>query len=124
MSSVTESELEKQLISAIAETSRAIKKLEEERSALERQLLRVRGTNVNLNDVNRRDSINRAIAESAVLDALYQAQKPLALDKLYGAVLVKNADAKLATIRTYLSRMKQKGLIENAGRGRWQLPSG
>jgi hypothetical protein len=98
-----------------------IKELESEQAALERQLSKARSANVPLSDVNRKNSLNRATAEATIISALKQAQKPLSLDKLYGAVVLVNSDLKRSTFRTYLYRMKEKGMLENVDRGFWKL---
>lgn len=109
----------------IEEIEARIKELTQEKTALQRQLMKARRENADLRDVNRKNSINRVMIENRVLDALKEFNKPMRTKDLYRFALFVNFELNENTFRTILHRMKQKAMIEQAGsRGVWQLPSG
>ena len=107
---------------AIEEIEARIKELQDEKAALMRQLRVARWESDSLKDVNRKNSGVRVMVERRVLDALRAAKKPVTSDALYREALKANFELKDGTFRTYLHRMKEKGLLQSAGWGLWRLP--
>jgi hypothetical protein len=94
--------------------------LTNDRSALRRQITKARIENHQLRDVNRKNSVGRILIENKVLEALKGASKPMTTKQLYEVGRLMNFELRENTFRTNLHRMKAKGLVENAGRGRWR----
>lgn len=113
---------ERRLIREIEEIENRIKDLTFERDALKRQLMKARWENSHLHDVSRKNSANRVMIETRVLEALGAASKALTTSVLYQEGLKANFELKENTFRTYLHRMKEKGIIRSVGRGVWKLP--
>lgn len=98
-----------------------IKALEQEKAALQRQLLKARWERSELRDVNRKNSGNRVLVEQRVLEELRKTEKSLSINKLFQSASSVNYELKQSTFRTYLHRLKSKGLVENPSRGMWRL---
>ena len=99
-----------------------IKGLEEERRILSRQLSKARAEREGLKFTTRKNSMNRVLAENAVLQTLRGSTKPVTTQDLYREALLTNFDLKETTFRSYLHRMKNRGDIETAGHvGRWKI---
>lgn len=124
MSEESQTYFERRLMREIEELDSRIKNLTDERSALLRQLTKARWENPHLKDVNRKNSANRVLIENRVLEALGRSKKPLKTAVLYEEGLRANFELKENTFRTYLHRMKDRGLIVSAGRALWSLPKG
>ena len=113
---------ERRLQRALEDVEAKLKELELEKQALQRQLRKARQENSGLADVNRKNSIRRVMIENRVTDELKLSKKPIHTDALYRLALVVDFQMKESTFRTYLHRMKNKGMIANAGRGGlWQI---
>lgn len=112
---------ERRLMQAIEEVDARIKELQDEKTALMRQLRVARWENDSLKDVNRKNSGVRVMVERRVLDALRAAKKPVTSDALYKEALKANFELKDGTFRTHLHRMKAKGLLQSAGWGLWRI---
>lgn len=113
---------ERRLMRAVEEVEARIKELQDEKTALLRQLRVARWESDSLKDVNRKNSGVRVMVERRVLDALRAAKKPVTSDALYREALMANFELKDGTFRTHLHRMKAKGLLQSAGWGLWRLP--
>ncbi|WP_153769538.1 hypothetical protein [Labrenzia sp. CE80] len=124
MSDEAQNYYEKRLMRTIEELDGRIKELVEEKSALQRQLVKARWENSDLKDVNRTNSATRVMVEARVLDALKVTNKSLSSKALYREALKANFELKENTFRTHLHRMKEKGLLESAGWGMWKLVPG
>jgi len=111
---------ERRLQREIEEIELKLKELSAERDALRRQMMKARWENHTLRDVNRKNSASRVMVEQRVLAGLEQATKPMTSAQLFELARLANFELKENTFRTQLHRMKAKGLIENAGRGRWR----
>lgn len=114
---------EKRLTAEIEDIEQRIKTLVEEKRALQRQLAKAHAERSGLQQTSRKNSINRVLAENIVLQTLREEGKPVSTAKLYKNALVANYELKENTFRTYLHRMKKKGLIKTARNvGSWELP--
>ncbi len=118
-----QSNYEKRLRAAIEEINAQIRDLALERQALERQLgkaLRDDAKRI-IGKVTRKNGYNKKLAEDCITTAL------TGKNWVSSALLFREArrviyDLKDVTFRGYLSRMKDKGLVENNGkRGQWRL---
>ncbi|RWG08287.1 hypothetical protein [Mesorhizobium sp.] len=114
---------EKRLQNELEAIEERIRELEKEKSALLRQIAKARADRQGLQFVSRRNSQNRVLAENSVLMLLREKAKPLSTSELYRNARFTNYDLKEGTFRTYLHRMKSRGLILMAGHvGMWKLP--
>lgn len=113
---------EHRLIREIEDLDLRIKDLTQEQDALKRQLGKARRENLVLKDVSRKNSATRVMIENRVLQALKQSSRACSSTVLYKEGLRANFELKENTFRTYLYRMKEKGLIRSVGRGLWRLP--
>lgn len=106
----------------IGEIEKKISELNQEKTALQRQLMKARRESAGFKDVHRKNSVNRAMIEMRVLEALRNAKKPLRTKDLFRAAQFVNFELNESTFRTYLHRMKNKDLIRNAkAAGVWAL---
>jgi len=112
---------EQRLMREIEGIDHRIKELTDERGALLRQLMKARWENSALKDVSRKNSGNRVMVEARVLDALKASRRAVSTANLYREGLQANFELKDNTFRTYLYRMKERGLIVSVGRGLWKL---
>jgi 3-hydroxyacyl-CoA dehydrogenase len=112
---------ELRLTRAIEEINHRIKELTDEQIALRRLLMKARWENSAVKDVSRKNSGNRVMIEARVLGALKTTSRALSSSKLCIEARQVNFELKDNTFRTYLHRMKEKGLIVSAGRGLWEL---
>ena len=96
--------------------------LEKERAVLRRQLAKARSEKYGLETTTRKNSLNRVFTENTVIHALRTEGKPLTTAYLFKCALVINNELKENTFRTYLHRMKSRGLIKTARHvGSWEL---
>jgi hypothetical protein len=109
-------------MSEIEELEKRIKELTQEQFALKRQLMKARLKDSSLKDVSRKNSANRVMIESRVLETLSGRSKACSTAALYREGLRVNFELKENTFRINLHRMKEKGLIRSVGRGLWRLP--
>jgi len=112
---------ERRLLGEIANLTEQIKDLENQRYALQVQLQKAKAHKPELHAVNRKNSINRTLVEGKILDALAVSSKPLSNTTLFREGRMVDAKLKETTFRTYLHRMKQRGLIVSPNRGVWSL---
>lgn len=122
MSEEPESYYERRLMREIEELEKRISELTQEQNALKRQLVKARWENSSLRDVSRKNSANRVMIENRVLEAMRKSSKPFSTAALFKEGLRANFELRENTFRTYLYRMKEKGLIRSVGRGLWRLP--
>ena len=112
---------EARIVREIEAIETQIKELELEREALRRQLMKARWENSSLRDVSRKNSASRVMVELRVLAELERATRPVPVSRLFDAAKQATYDLRENTFRTYLHRLKEKGLIENPTRGCWRL---
>jgi hypothetical protein len=115
--------LEARLHEEIAEVERKIRLLELERETLRRMLLKARQQNelIKRTDVTRKNSVNRVLVESSVLQSLTEASRPKRTGKLYDDARLIVGNLRENTFRTILHRMKKRNLIVPAGMGKWRV---
>jgi hypothetical protein len=117
--------LEKRLMLELSIINTKLRELELEKLSLERLLVRVRREDVANYEVGRKNSAKRLLVEKAVLNRLAAANgKSVTSNDLWLAA--NNIELRLnpSTFRSYLHRMKEKGMIETGYLyGRWKLPS-
>ena len=113
--------LEAGLIRQIEELEQTIKQAQADKTVLERMLLKVRREQVALRDVTRINSASRILVEQKILDTLQMHDGGMDIKSLYRHALQIDGSLKENTFRSYLTRLKGRGLITNARRGIWQL---
>lgn len=116
--------LEARLMMELTGINHKIRELETEKRSLERLLTRIRHEEVENQEVGRKNSAKRILVEKAVLDRLSVANgKSVTSYDLWRAANDVELRLNQSTFRSYLHRMKAKGLVEPALlHGRWRLP--
>ncbi|NYZ17560.1 hypothetical protein HL658_33880 [Azospirillum sp. RWY-5-1] len=115
--------IESELLRRLSEIESQIADLEAERNALQRLIAKVRLEESGNKDVKRRNSLSRIIVEGKILELLKSSSGPVSGNVLYKSTLSVVPSLKDVTFRSYLHRMKEKGLIEPAkGIGFWRMP--
>ncbi|MFN3077300.1 MAG: winged-helix domain-containing protein [Alphaproteobacteria bacterium] len=109
------------LLAELAEVEKRIVELTVERDALRRIITRVRQQNVELKDVTRKNSLSRVLIENRIMQALQEAGKPVRATELLSILRQTSYNLKESTFRSYLHRMKEKGVIKMHDRGVWRL---
>lgn len=117
------SPLERALTQELSEVEVRIKELQDEAAALRRQIGKAAAKRQGFEFASRKNSLNRVLAENSVIEALRGSSDPLSSDVLFRKARQTNASLKPNTFRTYLHRMKLRGVILTARRaGEWKLP--
>jgi hypothetical protein len=111
--------LEAHLLAQITRVEQEITKLQAERDTLRDILLKVRRENSTLRDVTRKNSFDRILIESRVMNLLKAASKPVPTSRLWWAAQEINPRLRNTTFRSYLHRLKSKGLITSETHGFW-----
>ncbi len=113
---------EKRIQLEIEEINTRIRDLTLEKLALQRQLVKAKSANSGVKSETRKNSINRVMVESKILGELSQSKKPVSARLLYKVAQLANFELKETTFRTYLHRMKKRGLIQSVGNnGTWRI---
>jgi hypothetical protein len=116
------SPIENQVLEQLAEIDRKISDLQAERTVLLRLLAKARQHSSQLHDVTRRNSLNRVLIENMILETLKSSPKALRTYKLFDAARILDHKLNHNTFRSYLHRLKARGLIEpSLKRGFWKL---
>ena len=116
--------LEDRLQAEIVEISRKMALLAQEKQALERLLVKARTNRVAKTEAVRKSSAARLIVERLILDIIEASQgKPVRSNDIFKQVKMSEYQMKAATFRSYLHRMKERGLIQNPHKrnGLWVL---
>lgn len=113
---------EKRILGELEDLERRIKELQNEKITLAKQLSKIRAEREGLQYTTRKNSLNRVLAENSIINALKSQNAPMSARVLFGYAKSTNFDLKEATFRTYLNRMKTKGIIRpSKSSGHWQL---
>ncbi len=113
---------ERRLLREIAEIEMKIKLLDEEKRALARQLAKARAEKSGIQGLTRKNSLNRVLAETSITDTLTGEAQSVATLKLFRQAQITNFDLKETTFRTYLHRLKMRGIIKTGrSAGTWEL---
>jgi hypothetical protein len=113
--------LETHILAQLTGVEREIAKLEQQRDTLREILLKVRRENSQLRDVTRKNSYDRILIESRIIDLLTSAAKPVPTSRLYWAAKEINPTLPNSTFRSHLHRLKSKGTIDSEVHGEWVL---
>jgi hypothetical protein len=117
--------LENHLVAQLTDVEAELAKLEAQRNTLRQLLLKVRRENVSLRDVTRKNSFDRILIENRILETLKAASKDVPTSKLYWAAQIINPQLRNSTFRSYLHRLKTKGLIApGTDHGHWVARQG
>ena len=120
--STRSAQLEQRLHEELDEIDRKIGELVKEKESIRRILFRVRQeTKFNI-DVTRKNSFNRISVEHAIIEVLKISKKPVSTRKLAFNARSVVYNLNDSTFRSYLNRMKNRGLIVSKGSGVWALP--
>ena len=120
---LNKSQLEVRLLREIEEVNAKIQSLEDERKSLQRLLASARSKERVARSVKRKNSLDRAVVEACIHQALSEG-RPLRSKELRKRVAAVVFSLNENTFRSYLHRMKEKGLItqHKGRRGIWTLP--
>ena len=113
--------LETHILAQLTGLEREMAKMERQRETLREMLLKVRRENAQLRDVTRKNSYDRILIESRVVDMLRAAGKPVLTSRLFWAAKEINPQLPNSTFRSYLHRLKSKGAIDSEVHGSWTL---
>jgi hypothetical protein len=119
MKSEDRSLLESHLLAQITSIEREMTKLSAERDTLRDILLKVRRENSTLRDVTRKNSFDRILIENRIMNLLRAASKPMPISRLWWAAQEINPRLRNTTFRSYMHRLKSKGLIRSETHGFW-----
>ncbi|WP_341899076.1 hypothetical protein [Ferrovibrio terrae] len=122
-STPTKTPLEIKLIQELTAVDLRIAELEAEKRSLQRLLSKVRQEALVNRDVTRKNSFDRIVIENVIIQRLTEAKRPLHADALLFEARTVTHTLKGNTFRSYLHRLKLRGLIKSSGRGTWQLVS-
>ena len=111
--------LEGHLLGQISSIEQELAKLTAQRDTLRDLLLKVRRENVSLRDVTRKNSIDRVLIENRIMNILKVASKPVKSQRLWWAAQEISPRLRSTTFRSYLHRLKSKGLIQSEAHGLW-----
>jgi cell division septum initiation protein DivIVA len=116
-------QLEETLLQEIAEIADQIRELSHQKQSLEQLLAKARLQSdfVKRSDVTRKNSMNRVLVEGAVMQSIKRANKPVKAKSLFGEARLMVSSLRENTFRSYLFRMKARGLIVPLGSGMWQV---
>lgn len=108
---------EDRLVREIEALQAQITQLEAEKSALQRQLQKARREEAVRASDGRKNSGDRILVEAKVQQALESAKGPLSIRELYLKASFTVGTIKEPTFRSYVHRMKERGIIKQS-RGR------
>jgi hypothetical protein len=116
-------QLERTVLLEIEALTTRIRELSHQKYSLEQILIRARQQSefVTRTDVTRKNSINRALVEGSVLQALAAAKKPIRVKNLFANAQGVTPSLRENTFRSHLFRMKKRGLVTSPTSGMWQL---
>lgn len=122
MSKPSDTSFEERLVAEISAIDQRVSELMAEKAALTRQLLKAREQRTALRDVTRINSGQRVIVEQSILGFLEQRGRESSPTEILDYVR-KTAvhDLNDNTLRTYLWRMREKGILTNPKRGSWTV---
>jgi sucrose-6-phosphate hydrolase SacC (GH32 family) len=113
---------ERRLAGEIVEIEAKIEALEGEKRALLRQMSKARAERTGIQEVTRKNSLSRILAENSIVEMLQNSASPVKTLRLFARARQTNFDLKETTFRTYLHRMKKRGVIKTGPTvGSWQL---
>ena len=115
------SEPEAELLKQLADIDRQIVELQHEKLALQRLIARVRLGQRPLREVTRKNSFERILIEERIKEVLSEAGKPLLLSQIMARTQASTRGIKATTFRSYMHRLKERGIIASAGHGSWKI---
>lgn len=114
--------LERHLVSRLAEIAKRITELSQEQKVLQRMLERVRREMIPNVDVARKNSHQRILVETSIIQSLSRGHEMRSVKSLFMDAQLMVPDLNASTFRSYLRRLSQRGLIRQIGaRGGWTL---
>jgi hypothetical protein len=114
--------LERHLTEELLGVEKRIKGLQTEAAVLRRHLAKAKAKQLGLQFIDRKNSVNRVLVENHILIFLQNSNNPIKSRKLYINTLKILPELKESTFRSYLHRLKSKGIITNrSGAGTWSV---
>ena len=102
--------LERAVLNGIADIDKKILALQEEKAALNRTLYRSRANKIAAS-VPRKNSIDRVYLEDKIIKLLQTSKHGMSWGAIHKEMLLEKTDLKATTCRTYLFRLKERGLV-------------
>jgi hypothetical protein len=112
-------QLENTIFAEIEEINNKVRELLHQKRSLEDVLIRARQKSelVRRADVTRKNSVNRILVEGAILESIRNSRNPVRPKRLFVEARGLVPSLCESTFRSYLFRMKARGLIVEEGRG-------
>lgn len=107
------------LMERITVINNEIRILESEKAVLQKHIHSVRKNNVDLRDVKRTNSVERAIVEKVIHKIISDANMPIKTRSIEINLTAAYLGVKPATFRSHLKRMENKGIIKSHKHGFW-----
>jgi hypothetical protein len=116
--------IERRLANELALKRRQLRRIEKEIAQIEAQIRHARRAGVQTVTAERSTSIQRLTVEAAIVNYLNRRTPPEAsADEMWPTVQALGVTSR-STLRSYLRRMKERGLLLSPSRGKWRLASG
>lgn len=109
---------EQQIVAQLEANAKRIAALSAERETLQKVLLALRGQNQQ-HEIVRSNSRNRILVERRILEQLRMHGKAMLTHRIFQEARQVHPTLTAGTFRSYLTRMKQKGLLEQPQHGFW-----
>ena len=113
--------LESKLVAQLTDIDTKIAELSLEKLALQRILKKTREQRIVSKDVTRKNSFSRIIIEQKIIETLQSSGRNCTSSYLLMHARSINFNLKPTTFRSYLHRLKARGVIEPTERGEWRL---
>jgi hypothetical protein len=116
--------IERRLANELALKRRQLRRIEKEIAQIEAQIRHARRAGVQTVAAERSTSIQRLTVEAAIVNHLNRRTPPEASgDEMWPVVQALGVASRI-TLRSYLRRMKERGLLLSPSRGKWRLAPG
>jgi hypothetical protein len=106
--------LEQALIDRLGDLERQIAELSRDHEATKRLLTKVRRESLDRHEVTRKDSFGRIVVENKIIEILRSHHRSMRGSDILRRLSNEYVDIKASTFRSYLRRMKEKGIVVEA----------
>ncbi len=114
---------ERRLLQEIDEIEIRIKEFQNQKQALKALLVKSQRDDIIVRQITRKNSADRILMETRILNTLRASKHPVHNSTLYKAALSVDTHLKKNTFRSYLHRLKKRGDIKNPNNrsGQWVI---
>lgn len=106
--------VEARLLSKLGRVEVRLRELQAEKAALQRLIMEFRREDPQKREVGRRRSIKKAVMEERILEMLRVAPRPMSSGLIHERLLAAGHDVNPSTLRSYVRRLAERGLIEKS----------